>query len=117
MYGLQKDVNLKFLNKRELLQVCVGLFQVILNFDEDVSISIEGRFEFVLEGRSTERAQLPEAASPILRFLGSRISDVRVQDGGTLELAFSNGAVLRLYDSNLDAESYQISGPAKLIVV
>ena len=43
MYGLNPEINLSFLVGRELLQVCIGIHQVQLHFDKDVSISIEGQ--------------------------------------------------------------------------
>ena len=46
MYGLSEDEDLSFLIDRELGQVCVGKFQVNLNFDNQTSISIECEFSF-----------------------------------------------------------------------
>lgn len=41
MYGLPADINLEFLVGRELIQVAVGLHEIVLVFDDNVSISIE----------------------------------------------------------------------------
>ena len=41
MYGLSDDVNLSFLVGRELQQICVGLYQVQLNFDENTWVHME----------------------------------------------------------------------------
>ena len=47
MHELKENVNLSFLNGRELVQVRIGLYQVIFNFDEDVAISVEGEFRYL----------------------------------------------------------------------
>jgi hypothetical protein len=39
MYGLSKDLDLNFLNGREVVQVAIGIYQIIFGFDEDVRIS------------------------------------------------------------------------------
>ena len=44
MYGLKKDIDLSFLNGREVIQVAIGIHQVQFGFDEDVRISVEGGF-------------------------------------------------------------------------
>jgi hypothetical protein len=46
MFGLKKDIDLSFLNGREVEQVSVGLYQVQFGFDEDVRISVEGEFRY-----------------------------------------------------------------------
>ena len=45
MYGLKQETDLTFLATAELQQVCVGLYQVILNFSNDTTISIESEYE------------------------------------------------------------------------
>jgi hypothetical protein len=42
----KEDVDLSFLNGRELVQVRIGLYQVIFNFDEHVAISVERKFRY-----------------------------------------------------------------------
>ena len=42
MYGLKKEIDLRFLNDHELIQVAVGLYHISFRFDEDVAISAEG---------------------------------------------------------------------------
>jgi len=50
MYGLDRTQNLEFLRTRELLQISVGLFQLILVLDDHVSISIECEAECQRDG-------------------------------------------------------------------
>ena len=117
MYGLDKGTDLAFLLGRTLIQVCVGLYQVILNFDGDVTISIEGRFEHEPPSETRHRGGVPEAAKSLVDLLGKEIRGVEVGDGGTLQIWFSGGDLLSLLDSNATAESYQIQGPSEDIIV
>ena len=42
----EKEIDLRFLNDRELIQVAVGLYHISFRFDEDVAISAEGDFRY-----------------------------------------------------------------------
>jgi hypothetical protein len=42
MYGLRKDIDLKFLNGRECVQIAIGVYQIQFGFDEDVRIRSKG---------------------------------------------------------------------------
>ena len=35
MYGLKRDVNLSFLNCHEVIQVAIGVHQVVFHFEEE----------------------------------------------------------------------------------
>jgi hypothetical protein len=121
MYGLNsKDTDLSFLLYKEVQQVCIGLYQVILNFDSDVSISVECRVAHHLgeDGKVEEWSPSGSASrSSLPLLLGSRISDVTVVGRGTLRIVFSNRNTLLLYDESDEHESYQISYGGRLIVV
>lgn len=117
MYGLDKATDLTFLVGKGLVQICVGLFQLILNFDDGVSISIEGEVEHIPVAKPPQSGSLQRVGCCLGDLLGKKIRGFEINDGGMLELTFSDGNTLRLYDSNPDAESYQITGPARNIVV
>lgn len=46
MHGLKGNIDLSFLIDREVIQVAIGINQVIFAFDEDVTVSVEGQFEY-----------------------------------------------------------------------
>jgi len=119
MYGLSKDRDLSFIGKKKLLQVCVGEFQIILKFDGDIVFSLECAFEHVVKNGQTLQGNFsnPSSGSSLLSLLGSFIIRVENLGEGNLELAFANGDTVRIYDSNEDAESYQISSPEGMIIV
>jgi len=119
MYSLNKDTDLSFLSRKKLLQVCVGEFQIILKFDSDILLSLECVFEHVLKHGQVLQGDLsnPSSANSLLSLVGSFIIRVENLGKGNLELAFANGDTVRIYDSNNDAESYQISSPRGMIIV
>ncbi len=114
MYGLSKQTDLAFMLGNEVLQVCIGRYQAILNCTSDLSISLECDFA---GGRVAADQQLPGSAIPLLGLLGSSISRAEIVGGGDLVLICSNGEVMRIYDSSSEYESYQITAPGRHIVV
>ena len=118
MYGLPKDVDLSFLNSREVIQICVGIHQLVVNFDGDACISVESAIESQSDGDAvTWSSGSVSGASAILDVLGTHSRSITVSDNGCLELKFTNGSVLRIFDSNEDYESYELHGPDKHIIV
>jgi hypothetical protein len=120
MYGLKKDVNLSFLNGREVIQIAIGVYQTILRFDEDVTISVDGGFSH-FDGQS-ESVWMPgldavQVAAQTATLLGSTVESFASHENGTLVLKFSNGHGLTIRDSSREYESYQISRPGETIVV
>jgi hypothetical protein len=119
MYGLDKDTDLSFLYEKELLQVCVGEVQIILRFDGDITLYMECDFEHfpkhgqVLLGDSSK----PISSSSLLTLLGSSVKGADNIGEGGIELFFSNGDKVRIYDSNEGTESYHITFPEGRIVV
>src|SRR5229473_4212696 len=109
MYGLPSNIDLTFLHGRELLQVCIGMHQVILNFYGQLSISIES--EYAHRSRSGEVTRYEDcrlSASMLTSFVGLKISRATGTIDGTLTLCFSNEDVLEIYDDSKQHESYQI---------
>ena len=120
MYGLKKEIDLRFLKDRELIQVAVGLHQISFRFDEDVAISVEGDFRYS-DGQD-EWIGRPEpgpsqVAARALALLGATITSFESNENGTLILTFSNGHRLTMLDSSKEYESYDISRPGENIVV
>jgi len=103
MYGLKKEIDLRFLNDRELIQVAVGLYHISFRFDEDVAISAEGDFRY-FDGQD-EWVWRPEpgssqVAARTLALLGATIKNFESNENGTLALTFSNGHRLPMLDSS-----------------
>ena len=120
MFGLKKDIDLSFLNGREVEQVSVGLYQVQFGFDEDVRISVEGEFRY-FDGREKwiwrPEPDKTQTAARAVDLLGATIEKVDWKEDGTLTLTFSNGHRLTILDSSKQFESYDITRPGTRIVV
>jgi Family of unknown function (DUF6188) len=120
MYGLSKDIDLSFLNHREVGQVAVGVYQIIFGFDEDVRIFVESQFNY-FDGQD-EWIWKPEPgaeqiAARTLALLGATIESFESCEDGTLALLFSNGHRLTILDSSKEYQSYDITRPGLTIVV
>ena len=118
MYGLSKDEDLSFLIGRELQQVCVGNFQVILNFDNQTSINIE--CEFSVRG-TAEHGPCEENRniniSKLFGVLGHRVVGLTNKGDGDLEIKFSDGSLIAILDADANIESYTISDPNHMIII
>lgn len=108
MYGLPKDTDLTFFLRKKLERVDVGEFQAQLHFAGDICLSVEG--EAHVDNRKVEFSDLG-------RLEGSTVFGVTIQEGGRMNLVFTDGRRLGVLDSNADYESYQITAPGVTIVV
>ena len=120
MYGLKREIDLSFLNGRELIQVAIGLCHISFRFDEDVAISVEGGFNY-FDGQAEWIWKLepgsPQIASRTVALLGATIESFVGHEDGTLRLDFSNGHRLTVLDNSKEYESYDITRPGHTIVV
>jgi len=119
MYGLDKDEELSFFVEKQLEQVCFGWVSINLNFDGDITLSLECTFKHVTKhgqvflGDSSE----PISCGSLLTLLASSVKRVDNIGEGTIELFFSNGDKVRVYDSNEGTAWYNITFPEGRIVV
>jgi hypothetical protein len=120
MYGLKNEIDLCFLNGREVIQVAVGLYHTSFGFDEDVAISVEAEFRY-FDGQA-EWTWRPEPGSSVIAartvaLFGATIKSFESNTNGTLALVFSNGHRLTISDPSQEYESYTITRPGRTIVV
>jgi hypothetical protein len=117
MYGL-KNVDLTFLEGRQLIQIAIGIHQVIFAFDDELTISVERKFRYSSQNQSSEwHPGAKEIAARTVELLGATVENVKGQEDGTLRLEFSNGDYLLFTDDTKEYESYQITGRGETIVV
>jgi hypothetical protein len=118
VYGLPKDVNLRFLVGKELIQVAVGLYDIILNFDGQLSISVQTTLYHGKEGEPLVAYEVgPSSAGILMPLLGNSIKRFIANQDGTLSMIFSNGECVEIRDDNTHYECYQIEHEGNLIVV
>ena len=118
MYGLPSRVSLSFLEGRTLLQVCIGLHDLILNFDGDTTITVCSSIGYsTMCGEVTHYVDFRQSANLLCMLLGKSILVARNGGGGTMALEVVNESTLYLYDDSADYESYMIKHGDQLIVV
>lgn len=119
MYGLPRNIDLSFLNGREVIQVAIGIFQVQFGFDEDATICVHSQFTH-FDGHQdwtwTPEPSKVQVAARALSLLGATVERVQTHEDGTLILSFSSGHRLTLVDSK-EYESYEIRRPGETITV
>ena len=109
MHGLPSDLDLDFIVHASLLQVCVGQNEVILRFDDEISITIESRFLIRdPQGHEATFEDAPRGAASLVSLLADSVIGVSGEEDGTLRLSFTKGGILEVYDSSKEYESYQI---------
>ena len=96
-----------FLHGLELVQVCVGQHQIILNFEKDASVTLECDYE--VNGAVGD-------VLAVLSLLGKSATNVNGDSTGKVEISFTNGSVVVLIPRMDGMESYQMAAPGKFIV-
>ena len=118
MYGLPTDVDLSFLVGATLTQVCIGQNEVILNFDNDVSIMIASDVQLTPKEQSGQNLDDASAiGAAILSLLGQAVQSASGTEKGTTTLRWDGGATVEIRDTWPEWESYTISHQGKTIVV
>jgi hypothetical protein len=120
MYGLSPETDLSPLNGCTLTFVGFGQYQVQLAFsgDTDCAISIEGDYVVTPSGgESTTFTGAVDGAPAVLPLLGHTVAVAEVPTDGTVRVAFDDGCVVDVLDSQAHYESYQVNLGERLLVV
>jgi len=118
MYRLPLDADLSFLVGADLLQVCVGENEIILNFERGRKITLLAEFSVVdKEGSLTTYEDAKGGATALLPLLGDKVCRaVPTQDGG-LSLEFKSGQGVQVPDRSDEFESFWITDGHHQIIV
>ncbi len=109
MREIPQDIDLSFLEQKELMQVAVGLHQTILHFTDQVSILIEGTCRYRDQtGREIDCRDSKTSAMILVPLLGHVLTQVAKKDKKGLKLFFDEGQVIELDSDSEQFESYQI---------
>lgn len=118
MYGLPLNVDLNFFRGKKLQQVCIGANEIILKFDDYISITIMSPIACMFAGAESQQYDdYRSAAGALVVFLQDVVSSAKGGISGTLTLEFLGGGRLDIYDDSTQYESYIIKNADKLIVV
>lgn len=108
MYGLDKNIDLRFMLQKEVIQVCIGTGQIAVHFDNKLSIYVEG---YVCLRKQDDYFQFSprnrDGVKFMIDFLGEKITNLVNKGQGDLVVEFSNGFELTLYETP-HYESYSI---------
>ena len=118
MYRLSKDTDLSFLLEAEMLQVCIGSQEVILNFDRRVRVTILSDFTVTPSGAPPtvyQKAAIGGVA--LLPLLRDTIVAAAATEQGGLSLTFRSGTCLEVHDTSDQFESFWISDDNHQIIV
>lgn len=118
MHRLPLDVDLSFFKGKPLFQVCIGANELILNFDDNVSVNVSSRIGFSGPlGSHDTYEELPRAAPAVVALLNDVVVAAEGDAKGTLTLTFRSGVKLEFYDTSERYESYLITNGDQQIVV
>jgi hypothetical protein len=118
MYGVPPTLDLTFLHGTELIQVCLGQYQVQFHFHPTATLLVEGDWElFGAGGMMLDQSKPAPRIDPyqLHRLLGQKVVTTEVSSPQWIALRFEAGYLLRVLDSSAEYESFTIE-PGGIIV-
>jgi len=109
MLETSENFDISLITGKVLNQVCIGLYQVILRLDDDISISCHSKM-YILNDKITKELVFPPHNSSvgILRLLGEQVVGVELDESETLILAFQSDIVIEIECDNDGYESFEV---------
>jgi hypothetical protein len=111
MPGILENLDLSFLRGAELIQVCLGSWQIQFHFSPQASVTVEGDWELAdAEGRVIDRSADTIREQPFqLHLLLQRVVvGAEVSAPMWFALRFTGGLVLRVFARSDGYESFSI---------
>jgi hypothetical protein len=111
MHGVPVDLDLAFLHGAELVQVCLGVWQIQFHFHPGGSIFVQGNWELLsAAGEQVDRSHDGPERPPfeLHRLLGRTVDGTEVSAPDSFSLRFDGGNVLRVYGSLGQYEDFEI---------
>ncbi|WP_296378031.1 DUF6188 family protein [Reyranella sp.] len=106
-----------FVNK-ELFSVSISAHELILNFDDAISINVSSRIGWLsVNGNHDTYEDFSKAAPVVLTLLHDIVISAKGDTDGTLALTFRSGVKLEFYDTEDRYESYVIKNGDQFIAV
>ncbi|QKR99747.1 hypothetical protein F9288_08930 [Sphingomonas sp. CL5.1] len=101
MYKISENNVPVFLIGRDLIQVGLGLNDVVMNFDNNCSMTIMSIDRFSVENKDL----LESVVSFDGKYIGKAVKKVTIGDQSTFFLTFDGGGVVTVADDSEDYES------------
>ena len=111
MRGIPADLDLTSLHGAELVQVCLGVWQVQFRFHTGASISVEGDWDLIDAGGETidcNSDMIRERPYHLHLLLGQAVRTTEIDAPISFTLGFTNGYRLRITVSDHGYESCSI---------
>ena len=118
MYKIPVGSDWSFLVGKRLVQLCIGVYNLQLHFDNAISISIDCdgsrsvpfQFTSASAASSAPACTLPELAVPLVSLVGAVVQSAYAENSTTLAISFDNTEVLRILDTSDVYESFSVAG-------
>jgi len=111
MYGIPPDLDLSLFQGAELIQICLGEFQIQFHFHPKGMISAEGKWEL----RNASEDVIDKAQSNLERdvfrlhvLLGKAVNTHSIDAPRSFSLGFESGHVLTIFNDSPQHESFSI---------
>lgn len=121
MYGRLKSewissIDLSFFEKAFLTQVCIGAYDLALNFDRPIiNITTQAGFRCVIKDEPQYHSN--KFAHALRPFLNRDVTSAKWGQSGTLIIVFEGGDEIHLLDETDQFESFTITYAGNTIVV
>lgn len=117
MYGPPANTELTSFRGRELIQVCIGAHDLILNFVGSVSVTVLSSIALRTGEAQQRYVDFRDAAAALVALMGRTIVAATDDVSGTLIHEFDSNCALSVVDDSRQHESYLIRHGSRLIVV
>ncbi len=110
MHNIDKNTNFNCLLGEELIQLCIGQYQVQLKFHINTTISTECKLHLIRPDNSLIEIYSDNANSTknLVCLLGEKITEIKTNYQDELSLMFSNHHKLIIFGTNKNFESFEI---------
>lgn len=119
MYRIDENIDFSFIERKDLLQICIGISQIQLNFSEDVKIEVICRITMKYNGSliHTISDELEGSVDPLRLALNETVEEAVRIDETELSILFTNGYSIHLHDDSDWYESFVIWNGNDSIIV
>lgn len=119
MYRIDENLDLNFVQRKDLLQISVGVSQIQFKFSEDIMIGATCRITMKYKGRliHTITNELKGSVDPLRLVLNETVEEVTRIDETELSILFTNGYSIHLHDDSDWYESFEIWNANEVIII
>jgi len=118
MYGLKNTEDISFLLNACVSQIVVSQSALKIDFDQPIRLTILSAFAVSITGQPMRRFDgSVEDAIALFPLISNVITAAKATTSGGLQVNFSSGAQLEIFDDSKQYESFTISNGDHLIVI